>query len=208
VINVYVESNFVLEEALEQEQCDSCRELIRIASTGAIRLVIPAFSLAEPHIALMRRGNERSRLVAELQKHLSELGRSKTYREAPVNFGELVAVLITSAGQERAGLQRATDGVLKTAEIIPLDLDIFHMAGGIQVAFDMPAQDSFVLASIASHLGATKPAESCFLNRNTKDFDVPNVRDLLDQFGCKFFGRFDDGLHYVEARLRKEGPRV
>src|ERR1700677_5156437 len=149
-MNVYAESNFVMEEALEQEQCDSCRELIRLDSTGAIRFVIPAFSLAEPHIALMRRGSERSRLVAELQKHLSELGRSKTYRESPVNFGELVAVLIASAGQERAGLQRATDGVLQTAEIIPLNSDVFHSASAIQLTFDMPYQDAIVLASIVS----------------------------------------------------------
>jgi hypothetical protein len=72
----------------------------------------------------MRRGNERSRLSAELQKHLSELGRSKTYREVSGNFSE---------------------------------------------------------------------------------FDDPNVREMLDEFGCKFFGRFDDGLHYIQARLRKEG---
>jgi hypothetical protein len=205
-MNVYVESNFVLEEALEQEQCESCKELIGIASNGAIRLVVPAFSLAEPHTALMRRGNERSRLVAELQKHISELGRSKTYREPPGIFSELVALLIASARRERMGLQRITDHMLKTAEIIPLDSDVLRTASGIQLAFDMPPQDSIVLASITSHLAATKPAESCFLNRNTKDFDVPNVRDKLDQFGCKFFGRFDDGLHYVEARLRKEGP--
>jgi hypothetical protein len=123
-MNVYVESNFVLEQALEQEQCESCQELIGIASAGSIRLVVPAFSLAEPHIALMRRGNERSRLSAELQKHLSELGRSKTYREVSGNFSE---------------------------------------------------------------------------------FDDPNVREMLDEFGCKFFGRFDDGLRYIQARLRKEG---
>jgi hypothetical protein len=154
----------------------------------------------------MRRGSERSRLVAELQKHIFELGRSKTYREAPGSFGELVALLITSARRERTGLQRVTDDMLKTAEIIPLDSDVLHTASGIQFAFDMPPQDSIVLASITSHLAATKPAESCFLNRNTKDFDVPNVRDKLDQFGCKFFGRFHDGLHHVEAWLRKERP--
>jgi hypothetical protein len=204
-MNVYVESNFVLEQALEQEQCESCEELVRMASEGSIRLVVPAFSLAEPHITLMRRGNERSRLSAELQKHLSELGRSRTYREAPGTFSELAALLITSADRERAGLQRATDGMLKAAEIISLDAGVFYSAGAIQIAFDMSAQDSIVLASIVSHLVATKPAESCFLNRNTKDFDDPNVRDMLDQVGCKFFGRFDDGLHYIEARLRKEG---
>ena len=204
-MNVYVESNFVLEQALEQEQCESCQELVGIASAGSIRLVVPAFSLAEPHIALMRRGNERSRLSAELQKHLSELGRSKTYREVSGNFSELAALLIASAERERAGLQSATDGMLKAAEIIPLDSDVFHEAAVIQVAFDMSVQDSIVLASIVSHLAATKPVESCFLNRNTKDFDDPNVREMLDEFGCKFFGRFDDGLHYIQARLRKEG---
>lgn len=108
-MNVYVESNFVLEQALEQEQCESCEEIIRIATAGSIHLVVPAFSLAEPHITLMRKGNERSRLSAELQKQLSELGRSKPYREAPGIFSGLTALLINSAEGERDGLQGAID---------------------------------------------------------------------------------------------------
>ncbi len=75
-MNVYVESNFVLEHALEREQCESCEELVRIARGGSIRLFILAFSLAEPHIALLRKQNKRSRLGTELQQHLRELGRS------------------------------------------------------------------------------------------------------------------------------------
>jgi hypothetical protein len=168
-------------------------------------LVVPAFSLAEPHIALMRRGNERSRLSRELQPHLSELGRSKPYREASGNFSELVKLLIRSVEREREGLERAIDGMLEAAEVIPLDSDVFLQAGAIRSAADMSAQDSIVLASVVRHLVKTKPAESCFLNRNTKDFDDPNVREILDGFGCRFFGRFDDGLHYIEGRLRKAG---
>lgn len=38
-MNVYVESNFVLEQEAEQEQCESCEELIRLAAAGSIRLV-------------------------------------------------------------------------------------------------------------------------------------------------------------------------
>jgi hypothetical protein len=204
-MNVYVESNFVLEQALEQEQHDSCEELIRIAASGSICLVVPAFSLAEPHITLMHRGSERTKLSAELQKQLSELGRSKPYREARSNFSELTALLIRSAERERAGLQHAIEGMLRAAEVIPLDSDVFHQAAGIQVAFDMSAQDSIVLASVVRHLAGTKPAESCFLNRNTKDFDDPYVREMLGEFGCRFFGRFDDGLHYIEAHVRKAG---
>ena len=206
-MNVYVESNFVLEMALEQEQCESCEQLVKIASTGSIRLVIPAFSLAEPHIALMRKGNERSRLSGDLQKHLSELGRSRPYREAPGDFSELVAVLIKSAERERSGLKGAIERMLKTAEVIPLDADMFYRANSVRFALDMSAQDSIILASVIHHLEETKPLESCFLNRNTKDFDNPDVRDdILGEFGCKFFARFDDGLRYIEARLRSEGP--
>jgi hypothetical protein len=166
-------------------------------------MVIPAFSLVEPYITVMHKGSERSKLGTELQRQLSELGRSKPFREASSSFNELTALLIRSTEGERAGLERAIDGILKTAEVIPLDSDMFHRAAGIQIALDMSIQDSIVLASVVHHLNETKPAESCFLNRNTKDFDDPNVREILDGFGCKFFGRFDTGLQFIEAQLRK-----
>ena len=163
-MNVYVESNFVLEEALEQEQSESCQRLIALAIAGSVRLVIPAFSLAEPNISLMHGANERKRLSAELQRHLTELGRSKPYREASSSFDEIAALLIKSVERERAGLDRAMDGILKSAEVIPLDSDVFYQAAGIQAALDMSVQDSIVLASAIRHLAETRPTESCFLN--------------------------------------------
>ncbi len=95
--------------------------------------------------------------------------------------------------------------MIKAAQVIPLDSRVLDMAGSIESGFGLSAQDSIVLASIVSHLAETKPAESCFLNRNTKDFDDPDIREMLDEHGCKFFGRFDEGLRYIEARLAKSG---
>jgi hypothetical protein len=66
-MNVYVESNFVLEQALEQEQCESCERLIGMASARSLQLVIPAFSLAEPHGTLLNKKNARSRLDNDLR---------------------------------------------------------------------------------------------------------------------------------------------
>jgi hypothetical protein len=145
---------------------------------------IPAFSLAEPYIALMHKGNERMRLIPELRKHLSELGRSKPYRTASDDFAELTTLLIDSVESERMRLQVAADGVLDAAEIIPLTAGVFREAKAFRFGFDMSFQDSIVLASVVLHLMETKPAESCFLNRNTKDFADPNIRDVLDGFGC------------------------
>jgi predicted nucleic acid-binding protein len=205
-VNVYVESNFVLELALEQEQGESCEQLIRLAAGGAIHLIIPAFSLAEPHITLMRKGNERSRLSVELQKQLTEIRRSKPYRDTSSSFSELTALLIRSAEREHVALQDAIDKILEAATVIPLDSDVLHRANKIQVAFDMSFQDSIVLASVVRHLAETKPAGGYFLNRNTKDFDDPNVREMLNEFGCRFFGRFDDAVSYIATNPSKTRP--
>jgi hypothetical protein len=111
-------------------------------------------------------------------------------------------LLINSAESERARLDVAVDGILGAAQIIPLNSDVFHDAKGFQLAFDMSFQDSIVLASVVRHLKETKPTESCFLNRNTKDFADPNIRDMLDESGCRFFGRFDHALQFIRAHLR------
>ena len=200
-MTVYVESNFVLEQALQQEQSDSCDAIVNLAASGDISLVIPAFSLAEPHQALALKEKARNRLSNELQQQLSELGRSKPYRGVPDEFSALASLLIRSADQEREGLQRAIGGLLRTAEVIPLDGGIVTAGGELQTAFPMSGQDAIVLASVLQHLERTGPAESCFLNRNSRDFDDPDVRERLDRFGCRFFGRFDRGYQFILASL-------
>jgi hypothetical protein len=39
-MTVYVESNFVLEQALQQEQCDSCDAILDLAVCGVISVVV------------------------------------------------------------------------------------------------------------------------------------------------------------------------
>jgi hypothetical protein len=109
-MNVYVESNFVLEQALEQEQCESCEQLIGLASAGSVQLVIPAFSLAEPHGALLRTKNARSRLRNELLPHLRELARSRAYREVSANFDELADLLLRSGNANAKGCSARLSG--------------------------------------------------------------------------------------------------
>jgi hypothetical protein len=65
----------------------------------------------------------------------------------------------------------------------------------------MSGQDAIVLASVLAHLDLHNPPESCFLNRNSNDFDDPAVRERLETHGCKFFAKFEDGLRYVVARI-------
>jgi predicted nucleic acid-binding protein len=204
-MNVYVETNFVLEHALERGEFESCRRLLTLASEGSIQLVVPAFSLAEPHDVLRSSEKVRRELGNNLKSHLDELGRSQQYSRVPAAFSELTGILFASGKIERDGLQRTTELLLSKASgiaIIPLDVSVLRDALQYEGAYWLSAKDSIVLASILRHLKETKPAESCFLNRNTKDFDDRQVRDLIERQGCKFFGKFEDGLRYVKARLQ------
>ncbi len=48
-MNVYVETNFVLELVFEQEQQASYEQILALCKSGKARLIIPAYCLAEPH---------------------------------------------------------------------------------------------------------------------------------------------------------------
>lgn len=163
---------------------------------------MPAFSLAEPHVAILGKEKARTRLSNDLRSQLSELARSKPHREVPANFEALAAVLIASAQFEREGLRGTISELLRTADVIALDAEILRSAGDIQVQYGMSGQDAIVLASVLAHLDLHSPHESLFLNRNSKDFDDPDVRERLETRGCKFFAKFQDGLQYVVARLK------
>jgi hypothetical protein len=201
VMTVYVESNFVLEQSLQQEECDSCAEIIDLASKGRITLAVPAFSLAEPHVAILGKEKARSRLSSDLRGQFNEIGRSRPHREVLEIFEALVGVMAARAKFEREGLRDTIAEVLRTADVIALDAAILKSAADIQAEYGLSGQDAIVLASVLAHLDLLTPPESCFLNRNSKDFDNPDVRERLGIRRCKFFSKFEDGLHYVLARI-------
>ena len=198
---MYVESNFVLEQTLQQEQCEACDEILRLAVSGAISLVIPAFSLAEPHQALALKAKARNRLRNEVENQISELGRSRQYSGVHEESRAFVSALAKSADQEQDGLEHAIEGLIRAAEIVPLDAGILTDGSEAQAAFGMSGQDAIVLAPVLRHLQQVAPGESCFLSRNSRDFDEPGVKERLDQFGCRYFANFDHALQYILARV-------
>jgi len=76
---VYVESNFVLELTFLQEEYESCLELLRLAESQDIHLVLPAFSIGEPYETLERRSKQRQALSKQLRTAIDELARSRPY---------------------------------------------------------------------------------------------------------------------------------
>lgn len=204
-MNIYVESNFVLELALIQEQQASCEEIVRLCEAHSAQLVVPAYSLVEPYETLVRRHRQRKQMKADLDVELGQLIRTATYSQSLSGFQGLTALLIDSADEEAKRLEEVRSRLLKTCEIIPLDASILTAAVRYQIDHDLAPQDALVYASVLSHLTRSVQPDSCFLNRNSKDFDDPDIVDELKRHTCTLIPRFDDGLAHVRSHIKRAG---
>lgn len=83
-MNVYVESNFVLELALLQEQQDSCEKIIALCEADKAHLVIPAYSLIEPYETIIRYAKNRIKISNDLAMEVKQLSRSRPYKNKQV----------------------------------------------------------------------------------------------------------------------------
>jgi predicted nucleic acid-binding protein len=200
-VNVYVESNFVLELALLQEQHASCEDLLRLCEGGRMQLVIPAYSLAEPYETLTRRHRQRKRMKAELDEELRQVARTTTYAHRLSGFHQLTTLLIDSADEEAKCLEEVRSRLLQVAEVIPLEVTILTATTQYQHTHGLSPQDALVYTSVLWHLRQYQGPQSCFLNRNSKDFDDPDLIAELDGYNCKFLPQFDTGHQFVLSCL-------
>ena len=198
-MRVYVESNFVLEIVLAQEQHAACKDFITLADRSEVELVLPAFSLFEPYTTLERRRQERHKLREQLELELGQIRRTRAFAKE-ASASSLPALLVESTQEAADQFNAARGSLLRVARLLPLTTEVLRAAVVAEVNHELAFPDAIVLASVIDDL-AVRPSPSCFLNRNTKDFDDPGVRETLAARDCRVFGSFDNGLAYVRAQL-------
>jgi hypothetical protein len=74
-------------------------------------------------------------------------------------------------------------------------------AASCESTYDLSLQDAIVYASVMNYLRQYQPQLGCFLNRNSKDFDSPDIIDQLNQFKCPMIPRFDHGYNFIQSQL-------
>lgn len=194
---VYVETNFLLELALQQEQHDSCTQIVQWAEQGRITLVIPAFSLTEPYNTLQRRDNGRKVLATQLRTEFKQLERTASYRET-VAEATRVADLLTVIDQESNEQRRRVQSqLLQFGTVIAQDAPIVQAALNYEASMGLTPPDALVFASVMGHLQHAPSETKLFLNRNSKDFDAPDVKAELRRYDCSLLTSFDAGVQQM-----------
>ena len=195
-MNVYVESNFVLELALQQEQSASCESILNMCEETRLRILVPAYCLAEPHETLTRRHKQRRRMKRDLNDELGQIARTATNTAQLSGFDSLTDLLISSAEQESRNLKELSARLLRTAEVIPLDVSVLNDASLYQSTHGFSPQDAIVYASVLSHLARCHEQKSYFISRDS-DFDDQDVVEELGRFKCELVHSVAQGRQFI-----------
>ena len=201
-MNVYVESNFVLELALLQQESASGEAILRLGEERRVHLVVPAYALVEPYETLTRQHKQRREMKKDFDVELGKLARTATYKDRLSGLRDLTALLIQSADEAERRFEEVRARLLRAAEVIPLDAAVLTASADSRREHGLSPQDAIIYAAVLSHLQRVRPAQSCFLNRDSKDFDDPHIVEQLSQYDCKLFPRFDSGYQFILNALR------
>lgn len=204
-MRVYVETNFILEMAFEQEQVAACEGILQLVETNSsAKLAIPAFSFVEPPEKLRRQAHERLQLQNSLNGLGREFKRSKRFTQDQEDAWSAVAAMLVRDTQEaERKFETLRERLLQCAQVLPLTADVIEEGSKYLKSYGLKFPDALVLASVLSDpvMGSTP---SCFLNRNTRDFDDPAIKAALKQRGCKLIGSFDTGFEYLQHVLKPD----
>lgn len=202
---VVVETNFIIELVLQQEQSQACEGIVALCSSNDdIRMVIPAFAVAEAGMFLERRTGERRKLVqSDLPNHAREMGRSKPLRRVEEIIEELRAELGQAELEEASRWLDFRIHLDDEIEIIPLTGATFAETVAIQYGHEIQQlPDAIVLASLKGYLeelrGSGAHVPVLFVSRDDNAFRTPAVLKQLDVLGCTYVNSFVN----AEARIR------
>ncbi len=202
-MNIYVETNFVLELAFVQEQHESCEQIVSLCEAGSATIVLPAFCIAESYETLLRRANRRAQIANDLAGELRQLSRSKPYKDDISAFQTITGLLVRSSQEEDRRLVAVLERILEVASVVPLEVGIVLQAAQFRDIYKFAPQDSVVYASVLHHLATSSATGSCFINRNRRDFDDLDIEESLAQQGCKVLFSFINGYSYIQYHTNR-----
>jgi predicted nucleic acid-binding protein len=202
-MTVYVESNYLLELAFDQEQAGDCTGLLELAEQGHVSLVLPAFSFGECLESIGRRRLRREVIQQSVQVDINELTRSAASVSLAEQLRTVAEKLVASAIADGKRYDDLVRRLLGFARFIPLDAAAIRSGLDDNGAYNLTTHDMVILASVLTHLRTTLPGRAVFINRNRKDFATPAVLAALGPLNCVLKNEFPAGLAYIRAELAR-----
>lgn len=200
-MTLYVESNFVLEIALGQEELASAEWLLAAAQRGLVHIALPSLAICEPFSRVTRAIRDRQAVLRQLGAHVDQLGRSAPHDQEVAELEAVPSLIGRIDRREETRLQATIERLLAVARIIELDRSRFQNAIGLRDRFSLAIEDAIVLAVVLADLERYKsPKRHLFANRNRTDFNNPEIVAELQRRGCDAVWSFTEAARLLAVR--------
>lgn len=198
-MTVYVESDFVLTLALEQDDNRAAERLLGLARQRRIALKIPTFSLSEPFATVQNRANSRHRLIEELRKEIRELGRTQPHVSMAAELGRHTILMAQVLKTQLEAMEAVVLELSRNCELLQLNATVLARGASYRAAFNLGLQDAIVLASVILDLERERASnEALFISRGLKDFENTLIQDELRRVRCKYLADFTNAVRFIE----------
>ncbi len=199
---VYVESNFILELALEQKESPVVDDILKLAENGVIDLAFPGFSLGETFTSIMHTQSERQGLRNRsdtVLKQLRQSVQSELHKQVVSSLPPVLTLLTELAARELELLHTTITRMLHAGRLLEVSTSSFLQAVVYQNKFGIRPKDSIIYAGIIEDLKQRPVSEQkCFLSRDKKAFnDDPEIKAELSTYNCRYISSFSDGFRYI-----------
>ena len=201
-MTIYVESNFILEIALGQEESNHATELLSKAEHGDIVLAFPSFALSEPFATISQRDRRRKTVIASMTELFKDLDRSTPNRHVAKSLNPVMEQLRSVYQSEITHLESTVKRLLQVGRQIELDSEIYRAALENETKYDLSPQDSIIYTSIVRDLSVSvRTDRSCFMSRNVKDFGDSDIRAELASYCCQYEESYEAGVLLVRKGI-------
>jgi len=201
---VYIESNFVLQLALQQEEAGYAEAILAYAEAGRTEIAFPSIAITEPLSTITYRGLERRRLYNSLTSELTQLRRSAPHQNIALALQVLLVSWAEIEKKEVDLLQSSIQRVLSVSTRIELDSTTFQHALNYQRLYDLSPQDSIVYSSVIADLNRRAAEEpKCFVSTNRKDFGDPIIKAELATFNCRYIATLGDCESFIQSTFQQ-----
>ncbi|WP_201978298.1 PIN domain-containing protein [Hymenobacter rubidus] len=200
-MDVFVESNFILELAFLQGQHLACERVLAGAISGRYRLHVPQYALTEVFQTLRYRSNERAEQQSYFQREIEQHRRETDVDLVDTdNLVRLLNNLLTERTAAQTTRLYATTAQLARVALGPaLTSEVLTEAQMVQARHGLSPQDALVYASVLAGLRLL-PADSpkLFITRNPRDFEQPLIIEELRTLGCHLMSNFHGAAQRLE----------
>ncbi len=201
-MNIYCETNFILEIVFAQEQANYCKNIITLCKKNKVHIIIPAYSFAEAIYRIESQTILQENFKKNLNSQTNHFSRTSQYTQQIKNFRKLDTFLTQNKEELKSRFEKCRKDLVNNAEIIPLDDDTLKTTKSVESEYDLTFQDSIIFTSILSHLQQNNTVPSCFLNRNAKDFNTAEIKSKLALLNCKLIPSFEHGFSFISSQIQ------